>query len=202
MRNNPLKVGVTGGIGAGKSLVCEFFRILAMPVYPADERAKSLLQSVAVASKIKEVFGTEVFDAAGDIDRKLLAKRVFNNEALLQQLNQIVHPEVDKDFNAWLSDKKTTYVLKEAALLVESGSYKKLDFLIAVSAPESLRIRRVLLRDPYRTEKDIKAIVDRQLAEEKKLEAADFVIINNDAQLLIPQILAIHDFLVNKASRK
>lgn len=196
MRNRPIKVGITGGIGAGKSLVCQFFRILGVPVYPADERAKILLQTETVAKKIKEVFGTEVFNADGDVDRKLLAKRVFNDEAQLKQLNHIVHPEVELDFNTWYSDKDYDYVLKEAALLVETGSYKKLDFLITVTAPECLRIQRVQRRDQHRTEEEIKAIIDRQLAEKKKVEAADFVIVNDEEQLLITQILAIHNFLL------
>ncbi len=199
MQSKPVKVGITGGIGAGKSIVCKVFKLLGTAIYDADQRAKELMQeSPIVKQNIKDQFGHASYESSGKINRSFLAKEVFSDEKKLEILNGIVHPAVDLDFINWVSNHiDHKYILKEAALLVETGSFKRLDFLIVVSAPEEIRIKRILERDKHRTVKDIRAIISNQLAEEVKVEAADFVIKNDDNTLLLPQILKIHNFLLN-----
>lgn len=199
MPSKPIKVGITGGIGAGKSIACEIFKILSVPVYDADSRAKTLMEeSERVISLMIETFGPDSYNSQGKLNRKYLAEKVFPDATKLKEINQIVHPAVEEDFVEWVSNQdEADYILKEAALLVETGTYKKLDALIMVTAPEHIRIQRVLSRDNHRTIEDIRAIIDKQLAEEKKKEVSKFVIINNDNVLLIPQILKIHDFFIN-----
>jgi len=199
MQSKPVKVGITGGIGAGKSIVSKVFKLLGIPVYNADKRAKELMQaSPFVIRQIKGQFGHASFDSSGEINRSFLAKEVFNDKKKLEILNGIVHPAVDLDFINWVSNHSGyKYILKEAALLVETGSYKRLDYLIVVTAPEENRIKRILERDEHRSVKDIRAIISNQLAEEVKVEGADFVIKNDDQTLLLPQILKIHNFLLN-----
>jgi dephospho-CoA kinase len=199
MRNKPLLVGITGGIGAGKSIVCEVFNVLKVPVYEADVRAKALMEeSSEVVTKIKSFFGEESYLDTGKLNRTYLSAEVFNNTENLEKINQIVHPAVEQDFNSWVASKaKYSYVLKEAALLVETGSFKKLDSLIVVTAPENVRIQRVLKRDKHRTAQEVKAIISNQLAEEKKVEKAQFVINNDEGSMLLPQIIKINDFFIN-----
>ncbi|MEQ8241631.1 MAG: dephospho-CoA kinase [Cyclobacteriaceae bacterium] len=189
-----LKVGITGGIGAGKSTAAKFFHILQVPIYFADDRAKWLMNhDEAVKNKIISLFGHQAY-TNNNLNRRLIAEKVFDNQSLLDHLNVIVHPAVGNDFSQWVSDQKSPYVLKEAALLFESGSYKALDKIIHVSASEELRIRRIKKRDPQRSEEEIKSIIAKQWAEDMKKNAADYVIMNED-QLLIPQILEIDEKL-------
>ncbi len=199
MRSKPLLVGITGGIGAGKSIVCEVFNVLKVPVYEADMRAKALMEeSHEVVTQIKSFFGEESYQDTGKLNRSYLSAEVFNNTENLEKINQIVHPAVEQDFNSWVASKAGyPYVLKEAALLVETGSFKMLDSLIVVTAPENVRIQRVLKRDKHRTAQEVKAIISNQLAEEKKVEKAKFVINNDEGSMLLPQILKIHDFFIN-----
>jgi dephospho-CoA kinase len=199
MQNRPLRIGITGGIGAGKSIVCDIFRALGIHVFHADERAKSLMtKDENVVKQIRSTFGQNSYTQEGAVNRTFLAKTVFNDSSKLKILNAIVHPAVETDFLNWLQKfPDEPYVLKEAALLVETGSYKKLDFLLTVTAPESLRIKRVLQRDQHRVAEDIHAIIAKQLAEEEKVKLSKFVIQNDDTKLLIPQILKIHKFFIN-----
>ncbi|MBN8576536.1 MAG: dephospho-CoA kinase [Cytophagales bacterium] len=190
----PLQVGITGGIGSGKSLVCKIFNALGVPSYDADSRAKSVMTTDGIlVEQIKKEFGTLSYDASGVPDRKYLAAAVFNNPQKLAKLNELVHPRVVLDYAQWLgSQANVKYVLKEAALLVESGSYKELDYLVLVSASVETRIARVLGRDAHRTRQDVEAIITNQSTEETKLQQADFVIHNNNDTLLIPQVVALH----------
>jgi len=189
-----LKVGITGGIGAGKSTAARFFQILQVPIYLADDRAKWLMNhDETVKSNIISLFGEEAY-TDNQLNRRLIAERVFSNQSLLDQLNAAVHPAVGSDFKRWVSEQQSPYVLKEAALLFESGSYKALDKVIHVSADEDLRIQRIKKRDPQRSEEEIKSIITKQWAEDQKKNAADYVIMN-DYQLMIPQILAIDESL-------
>ena len=191
-------VGITGGIGAGKSVVSQVFRILGIPVYDADTRAKWLMnEHPEIISSVISLFGTESYQE-GRLDRAHIGKIAFHDQSLLDQLNKIVHPAVAQDFQKWYRHKTTTYVLKEAALLVENNSYKALDHLIVVSAPEAIRKERVLKRDPHRNPDDVKAILSRQLPEAQKLEVADHVIVNDETQLVIPQVLQVHQSLFSK----
>ncbi len=203
LRSKPLKIGITGGIGSGKSIVCEIFRVLNIPVYDADMRARTLMteDEVTVAA-IKNIFGPEAYTKDRALNRTYLAKEVFNDREKLNKLNSIVHPAVEKDFEKWYDSHETSpYVIKEAALLVESGSYKQLDMLITVTAPEEIRVARVMRRDPHRTEEDIRKIIASQLDENTKIARSQFVVINDDKTLVIPQVLKIHRRLLNKVDR-
>ncbi len=199
MQNKPLKIGITGGIGSGKSSVCEIFKTLGIPVYNADERARILmLKDPKIIKAIKSNFGVESYLPTGELNRKFLAQNVFNDENKLETINSIVHPSVAEDFERWSQNYRDhVYIMKEAALLVESGSYKMLDFLVTVTAPETLRIQRVLKRDQHRTEEDIRLIISKQLSDEEKMLKSKFRIINDDKSLLIPQVFEIHNYLIN-----
>jgi dephospho-CoA kinase len=188
----PRQIGITGGIGAGKSTVTRIFATLHVPVYDADSRAKWLMNTDPVLKAgIGEAFGPESYTPAG-LNRNYLAVTVFSDPGKVSLLNRLVHPRVGDDYGTWVQEHAGfPYVLKEAALLFESGSYQMLDGVIAVSAPLPLRIRRVLHRDPHRTEADVAAIVARQMDEAEKLSRADYVLHNDEKALLIPQVLAL-----------
>lgn len=191
------KVGITGGIGSGKSTVCEIFKTLNIPVYQADDRAKFLMQNDSdLVSKIKTTFGDESF-VDGQLNRTYLAKEVFGHQDQTTKINAIVHPAVGRDFEAWVEKQNSAYVIKEAALMIESGSYKHLDFLINVSAPLNVRISRVLKRDPQRSPEEINGIIEKQVKEDQREELADITIYNNGQSLLIPQVLKIHQKLTH-----
>lgn len=189
----PLQIGITGGIGSGKSLVSRIFHLLGVPVYDADSRAKSVMTTDGIlVSQIKKEFGVLSYRADGSVNREYLSEHVFNDAKKLKQLNALVHPRVGEDFNRWVSEQHHAYVLKEAALLFEAGSSAVLDKIIVVSAPEKLRITRVLQRDKHRTEQQIKDIIRNQLKEEEKLRLADYIIVNDESKPLIHQVLELH----------
>ncbi|HLP51128.1 MAG TPA: dephospho-CoA kinase [Chitinophagales bacterium] len=195
-----IKVGITGGIGSGKTTVCRIFEELGVPVYYADDRAKYLMHHEHhLIDEIKKNFGEDVYEE-GKLNRKLLAERVFNDAAKLALLNSLVHPAVFRDTERWVEEqreKKVPYVLKEAALLIETGSYKALDKLIVVTAPINVRVLRVSERDSANTE-EIMARMRNQLPEEEKVKLADFVI-SNDSDLahLRAEVFKIHELLLN-----
>lgn len=196
----PLQIGITGGIGAGKSLVCRIFGILGVPVYDADSRAKSVMTTDGILmNQIQKEFGLLSYHKDGSVDREYLAKAVFSDEEKLKKLNALIHPRVALDYEQWVEKQKSKYVLKEAALLFEAKSDKVLDKIIVVSAPEELRIKRVLQRDSHRTEQQIKDIIRNQLSEEEKIKRADFVMLNDEKKLLIPQVLELHSVLTTMA---
>lgn len=198
----PFLVGITGGIGSGKSTVAKVFSILGIPVYFADERAKWLMANDALLKKnIIDAFGEESYTDRGILNREFLARHIFGDEKKVNLINSLVHPAVRTDFEVWSSNQERPYVLKEAALLFETGSFKELDKIITVSAPLKLRMMRVLLRDPHRNEAQINAIIDQQLPDEEKNKIADFVIKNSENKLLIPQVLKIHQELLALANR-
>ncbi|KUG06042.1 dephospho-CoA kinase [Solirubrum puertoriconensis] len=192
-----LKVGITGGIGSGKSVVCRLFALLGVPVYDADTRAKWVMHHDAILrSSLLAAFGSEVYAANGELNRTYLAGMAFSNPEKLARLNGLVHPRVGHDFAQWATAQQQAghaYILKEAALMFESGSWQQLDRIITVYAPQELRQQRVLRRDAHRTLTDVTAIISKQLSEEEKLKRADFVIYNNDEQLVLPQVLALHE---------
>jgi len=191
--SRPLQIGITGGIGSGKSLICKVFKCLGVPVYDSDSRAKSLMTTDGILmSQIRKEFGDLSYDDHG-LNRQFLAKTVFGDEERLERLNQLVHPRVGEDYQQWLSSQgDKPYVLKEAALLFESGSYKSLDKIIVVVAHNELRIRRVMKRDPHRSYEQIQEIISRQWSEDEKRKRADYVIFNDESQLVIPQVLELH----------
>lgn len=187
-------VGITGGIGTGKSMVCAIFKCLRIPVYDADSRAKELMTTDGIlVSQIKKEFGNLSYSEAGVLNRTYLAQTVFGEEEKRQRLNALVHPRVAVDYQAWASGQKSTYVVREAALMYEAGADRTVDFMIVVTAPEALRIQRVRQRDPHRTEKDIQNIMARQWPEDEKRKRADAVITNDETQLVIPQVLKLHE---------
>ena len=192
------QVGVTGGIGAGKSMVCKVFSLLGIPVYDADRRARELMSGdKTVLEKLHDLFGAKAFLADGRPDRTYIASVVFSDSGLLDQLNSIVHPAIRKDYTTWLSMQGgVPYVIKEAALLIESGSYKQLHVLITVTAPQEERIRRVLLRDGHRSQAQVRDILARQMPEAEKAALSDFIIRNDNQSLILPQILKIHTNLI------
>jgi dephospho-CoA kinase len=196
--HKPLLVGITGGIGSGKSTVARIFSILGIPIYYADERAKWLMANDPKLKKqIQDNFGSESYSEDGILNRSFLASQVFSDEEKVKTINGLVHPAVKADFENWANAQTAPYVLKEAALLFEIGSYKDLDKVINVSSPIRIRISRVLMRDPHRNEKQVNDIIDKQLPDEEKNKLADFVIKNTDNKLLIPQVLEIHRQLLN-----
>lgn len=199
MPTNSLKVGITGGIGSGKSIVCKIFTILGIPVYNADDRAKSLMtDNAGVVAKIREKLGARSYHNDGSLNREYVAETIFSNSQMLQEINAIVHPAVATDFNQWVQDHAHfPYVIKEAALLIDSGSYRNLDYLITVTAPVALRIERVLQRDKHRTTSQIKDIISKQLEEEMLISHSQFTITNDNRQLLLPQVTEIHGKLIS-----
>ncbi len=196
-----LQIGVTGGIGSGKSLVCRIFSCLGIPVYDADSRAKALMTTDGILIRqIKEEFGDLSYDDNGNLNRVYIASEVFGNETRLARLNELVHPRVAEDYKRWYEKVKVSvpYVVKEAALLYESGSFKQLDEVIVVFAPEDVRISRVLKRDPHRTSEQVKDIIRRQMDDDTKLKRADHVITNDESLLLIPQVVSLHQRFSDK----
>jgi dephospho-CoA kinase len=198
-----LKVGITGGIGSGKSVVCQVFALLGVPVYDSDYRAKWVMgHDPVLRQELTQAFGDKVYTAAGHLDRPYLAGLVFNQPRQLALLNSLVHPRVAADFAAWsAAAHRAPYLLKEAALMYESNAHKQVQHIITVSAPEALRVARVLQRDPHRQPGDVQAIIDKQLPEAERQARADFVIYNDDRQLVIPQVLAIHQQLLALAGK-
>ena len=193
-----IKVGITGGIGSGKTTVCKVFQILGVPIYFADIRAKVILDTnEEVKLKIINCFGNELLSDSGFVDRIKLAAFVFNSKEKLEKLNAILHPLVQIDFENWLKQHATyNYILKEAAILFESGSFKNLDSIITVIAPLDLRISRVMFRDDI-SKSQIESRIDKQISDEEKIKRSQFVIYNNEEEFLIPQILKIHKQLLN-----
>ena len=191
-----LRIGITGGIGSGKSIASRLFYALGVPVYDADSRARWLMENdAALRQQLTHAFGATTYDATGHLNRTVLASTVFSNPEQLAQLNALVHLHVGTDFEHWATAQQQAghaYVLKEAALLFEAGSYKQLDRIITVFAPLAVRQARVLRRDPHRSATEVQAIMAKQLSEEEKMQRADYVLTNDDRQPLLPQVLALH----------
>ncbi len=192
-----LKIGITGGIGSGKTTVCKIFELLGIPVYYADERAKRLMVTdQGLRAGIETLFGHQAYLDSEELNRKLIGQIVFNDPTKLAELNALVHPVVAKDALHWHSRRQNVpYTLKEAALLFESGSFRDLDKIIVVYAPQDLRIDRVMRRDGV-DEASVRARMNRQMPDEEKVRRADFVIQNDNQHLLIPQVLEIHGKLI------
>lgn len=197
MNRKIFKVGITGGIGSGKSLICKIFAIFGIPVYDADSRAKWLLNNDQILiNEVKQHFGIDSY-LNNELNRSLIANIVFKDPSQLEKLNAMVHPRVAYDYENWLDkhhDKP--YTLKEAALLFESGSYKNLDRIINVSAPENIRIKRVLLRDIHRSQEQIKSIISNQLNDQERQTKAHYNINNDGTSLVIPQAWKLHNKII------
>ena len=190
-----LKVGITGGMGSGKSTVAKVFEVLGIPVYYADDAAKKLMnEDAALKEKLIAVFGKEIYQH-GILNRTHLSGLVFNNPDKLAQLNSIVHPATIADAESWMQQQHSPYAIKEAAILFESGANKYVDKVIGVFAPIQLRISRVMQRDNS-TEEAVTARMNKQMEEEKKMKLCDYVIANDEQELVIPQVLKIHELLI------
>jgi len=193
-----LKVGLTGGIGSGKSTVAGIFKTLGIPVFDADAAAREIMgKDVELQRAIMHTFGDDVY-AGGQLNRKLLAGIVFNDPFKLEQLNALVHPATIKAAENWMQQQKTAYAVKEAALFFEAGTAADLDYIIGVFAPRPLRILRVMKRDNVSRE-EVLARMSRQIDEDIKMRLCDFVVENNERDLLIPQVLQVHHALLKKA---
>lgn len=189
-------VGLTGGIGSGKTTVARIFQGLGIPIYFADERGRFLLDhDLQLKEAIVKRFGEQLIES-GNLNRAALAQIVFNDPSSLADLNALVHPAVNRDYRAWVEsmDPETPYYLKEAAILFETGGHRQLDAVILVTAPEELRIQRVMARDGVK-EEDVRARMSHQWMEEEKLPLADYLIVNDGEHSLIEQVMALHEEL-------
>ena len=194
-----LKVGITGGIGSGKSFIAKVFYELGASIYDADTFAKYLMQNnESVKEKIKLLLGDEAY-RNDTINRHFIEQKIYGNKHLLTAVNNIIHPAVKQHFNEWCSEQSGKYVIKETAIMFESGANYGLDFIVTVSSPFELRKRRTLTREGM-TEEKFNAIVKNQLTDVQRNTKANFVIENDDKQLLLPEILKLHDLFLAKCS--
>ena len=183
-------IGITGGIGAGKSTVSTICKHLGFKVYNSDQRAKEIVsEDSTIKKKLISFFGYNVYKN-GVLDRKFLSDKIFNDKSSLQQINSIIHPAVKKDFNCWVTNNSIEKILfKESALLFESGAYKELDKIILIVSDKNLRVSRVLNRDQSRSKKEIESIIDKQIDEVDAIKYADIVIDNNHKKMLLPSVI-------------
>lgn len=187
-----LKIGITGGIGSGKTTVCKVFETLGIPVFYADAAAKLVMTNDPIlVNGVKKTFGKESYHQDGTLNNKHIATIVFNQKAELDKLNALVHPAVFKAFEEWTKTKSTSYVLKEAALLFESGSYQLCDKNILVTSPLALKLARVMQRDNV-SEAQVLARMDKQFTDEQKAKMADYFISNTSSDSIIMQVLDLH----------
>lgn len=186
-----LKIGLTGGIGSGKSTVAKIFEVLGIPIYFADDAAKRLMNEDKELKKaIIREFGNESYKD-GLLDRSFLASRVFNDKEKLASLNALTHPATLRDAERWMTAQKTPYAIKEAALIFESGSNKQLDYVIGVQSPEDLRVNRTMARDSISRE-EVQRRIANQMNETEKMKRCHFIIYNDEEQPILPQVLALH----------
>ena len=194
-------IGITGGIGSGKSLICKIFSTMNIPIYDADSRAKYLINNdLSLKNSIKTLLGKNAYLPTGKYNRKWVASQVFNNPDLLKQLNSLVHPYVHKDSHDWVKKySKSPFLIYEAALMKAAGDNNMFDKVIVVNAPINLRIQRIQVRDK-RSEQEIKDIIARQISDEERLKIADYVIENDDKEPVLKQVLELYEILVGQVS--
>ena len=186
-----LRVGITGGIGSGKSTVSKIFEVLGIPVYYADDASKRLMnEDETLKEKLRSIFGKETY-TDGQLNRAYLSSIVFNNPEKLLLLNSIIHPATIKDAAEWMLKQTAPYAIKEAALIFESGSQQYLDKVIGVYAPAAVRIHRVMQRDNV-TREEVLSRMNKQIDEQMKMRLCDYVIMNDEQELLISQVIEIH----------
>nr|WP_294906120.1 dephospho-CoA kinase [uncultured Lacibacter sp.] len=196
-----LKIGLTGGIGSGKTTVAKVLEVLGVPVYYADEAAKELMHSnELLKQQLIFHFGADTYFQDGQLNRKHLASIVFNNKEKLELLNSLVHPVTIADAQEWFSKQRSPYIIKEAALLFESGSADGLDYIIGVTAPAAIRMKRVMDRDAVSAD-EVKRRMANQIDETLKMKLCDFVLRNNEQELLLPQVTALHEELIKRSQQ-
>lgn len=202
--NRLLRVGLTGGIGSGKSTVARLLEMMGAAVYVADTRAKGLMSTdTRLREEIMRLFGAEAYLSNGAVNRPYLAAQVFGHPERLAQLNEAVHPAVARDFLAWVAAleteaKRPTYAVEEAAILIESGAWRAMDVIVAVTAPLEVRLRRVMQRDGATREMALRRI-EAQLDEATRLRYAQYTVTADDVQLMIPQVVRLHEALCRVA---
>ena len=190
-----IRLGITGGIGVGKSYVSDVFNKMGILVYDSDAKAKELMATdQSMISDIKELLGNQAYNEEG-LDREYIATKVFNNQVLLEKLNEIVHPIVYANFQAWAVEQKQALVIQESALLLQRGNKKGLDKLLLVEAPLDTRISRVLSRDPFRTREEIMSIIEKQTYREEVQKLIDYTIVNDNISPLLSELVRIKEDL-------
>ena len=191
-------IGITGGIGSGKSLVSELFSSLGYPSYNSDKEAKRLYITPEIKKEVISIFGEGIY-SGNVLNKAVLASKAFSNKILLEKLNQLIHPAVGVHFQNWLEEQDSNLVFKEAAVLIESGAYKSCNVILTVSAPESLRIARVMSRDGV-SETEVKARMDKQLSDKEREYYADWVILNDETNSVIKQVMKIREALTHTST--
>ncbi len=193
-----LRVGITGGIGSGKSVVCRVFHTLGIPVFNADDTARYLMENdTKLVHQISVMLGADVY-SNGKLDRTKVSAIIYEQPEKLASLNALVHPATISYANDWFARQQAPYVIKEAAIFFESGSYKEMDIMIGVSAPAELRIARAIQRSGMTREK-VLSIMAQQMNDEEKMSRCDHVIINDDVTAILPQVLKLHELLLSSA---
>ena len=193
-----LVVGVTGGIGSGKTTVCKIFEALGIPVFYADEEAKKLYDDKKIISKVIKLFGKKILDSKKKVDKKKLAEIVFNHKPSLDKLNAVIHPEVRKNFDRWKKKQNfAKYVIKEAAIMIESGSNYDMDYLVSVTADKEVRMNRIINRDKVNIA-DVEKRISKQISDKERVKYSDEIIMNDGTHSLIEQVLKIHQHLQKK----
>lgn len=193
-------IGLTGGIGSGKTTAGLIFQHLGVPLYLADERAKALMQKEAnLRSKLRDLLGEDVVSDQG-LDKVAMARLIFRDRELLEKVNALVHPAVKRDFQSWYARQRSCYVIREAAILFESGAYRDCAKVIVVTAPRELRIKRVMDRGGA-TRREVEQRMERQWPEKEKIKRADFLLYNDQHHLLIPQILKVHEDIIRRTNQ-
>jgi len=191
-----MKIGVTGGIGSGKTSVCRVFNVLGIPVFSSDAVAREIMDSDhTIIDKVKSIVGKDVY-SSGVLDRVELAGLIFNNANLLQEINKIVHPVVFDHFNQWVKTVSAPYSIMEAAILIESGATKLVDRIITVVAPVEERIERVVSRNKL-TREQVLDRIKNQVGDEEKILLSDYIIYNSEHEMIIPRILNIHEEILS-----
>jgi|TARA_B110001469_G_C9513436_1_gene255800 dephospho-CoA kinase len=197
-----LKIGITGGIGSGKSTVCNILKNLGVPVFTSDDVGKFLLNNDDyLKTQIKKIFDRDMYMSTGRLDRERMAKLVFNNPDELEKLNELVHPKVKAEFDSWCKkNEKRPYVVKEAAILFETGLYRELDKMITVFCPKEERIRRIMKRDST-TKGQIEKRMIQQITDDERNKLADYIIMNDGIEDLLPQVMELHELLLNEHTK-
>lgn len=191
-------LGLTGGIGSGKSTVAKIFKALGVPVYNSDDRGRELYLNAEVKSKVEELLGKKAYKNERELDKDFVRKKIFSDPGLLAKINSIIHPAVKRDFELFKKEhKKSAYVVKETALLFEAGIDKSVDKILLVTTTPELRQKRLQKRDAHLSQAEIDAIIAKQWGDKEKAKGADWVIENNEEKLLVPQVLKVHESLLN-----
>lgn len=189
-------VGLTGGMGSGKSFVASIFSSFGVPVYCSDIEAKKLMtSSTSVIKGVKSIFGPQAYLETGELNKKLISTQIFTDKDKLERINNVVHPAVRKDFEIWANKHSDApYVINEAALFIENGTYQNFDFLISVLSPLKLRIQRIEDRD-HINQAEILLRISNQSSDEEKIDKSDFLIYNDNGETLLSQITQIHQLI-------